>query len=607
MPCELIGAIFKREFLICPPILYIRDTMDDQVSQVKERLDILEVVGSYLTLKKAGSNYKANCPFHNEKTPSFMISPERQTFKCFGCGEGGDILTFIEKIEGVDFYNALKILADRAGIKLVNSIKYGNKQYSANAETKLFEINNWAKRVYHKIFIDHPKAEKAREYISKRGMSPGSVNNFEIGYAPKSWDFLIKFLSSKGYTREEMLKAGLVIKNEKGDFYDRFRGRIIFPINNIMGQTVGFTSRILEDDPNQAKYINSSESPIYRKGKILYALDKAKMAIKEADLAVMVEGNMDVIACHQSGFKNVVASSGTAVTPDQLKILARYASEVAFSFDHDVAGESAMKRTVTMAMQNDITVKIVSVPEQFKDPDEAIKADSKNWSDAVANSKPALEYWIDLLISKEEELTLSAKKKIAKEILPVVKTIYSDIEKEHYLKYLSKKISVSESSLLASLQKAKNIPESGLTSSEIGNETKALSLTERLIGILWSEPKLVVGIKNDLDVITYEKIDFDAYIEKARILIKDGKFNQENFLPDEVNKLNSLSIFVLKDFEPATYETLESEVEYLRESIKREKNEDLKNNFAKLIKEAEEKNDKQKLKELLSEFSKLIK
>jgi len=580
--------------------------MEDQVSQVKERLDILEVVGSYLTLKKAGSNYKSNCPFHNEKSPSFMVSPERQTFKCFGCGEGGDILTFIEKIEGVDFYNALKILADRAGIKLVTNVKYGNKEYSANTETKLYEINNWAKKVYHKVFVDHPKADKARDYIKKRGMTENIVREFEIGYAPKSWDFIIKFLESKGFTKDEMNKAGVVIKNEKGDFYDRFRGRIIFPINNIMGQTVAFTSRILEDDPNQAKYINSSDSPVYHKGKILYALDKAKMAIKEADMAVMVEGNMDVIACHQAGFKNVVASSGTAVTPDQLKILSRYASEVAFSFDHDNAGEAAMKRTVTMALQNDITTKIISVSSKFKDPDEAIKADPKNWQEAVSSAKPALEYWIDLLISKEPDLTLSTKKKIAKEILPVIKTVFSDIEKEHYLKYLSKKIAVSEGSLLSALNKSKNLPEER-KEQEVEIEQKSLSLLERLIGILWSEPKLLEKINSEPEIVTYEKADFDAYIEKARVLIKEGKFRTENFLPEEITSLNSLSILVLKDFEPVSLETLESEVEYLKERIKREKNEDLKNNFAKLIQEAEAQNDKAKLKELLSQFSKLIK
>ncbi len=430
--------------------------MENQVQEVKDRADIVEIISSYLTLRKAGVNFKANCPFHNEKTPSLMISQERQSFKCFGCGEGGDVITFIEKIEGLDFYNSLKLLAERVGVELkTNSIKFGDHEFKADQKTRLFEINEWAKKVYHKILVDHPKAEKARDYLKKRGLSKKTIEEFEIGYAPNSWDFLLRFLLNKKYSEEEIVAAGVGIKAERGKVYDRFRGRIIFPINNIMGNTIAFTSRILEDDGKSAKYINSAESAIYIKGKTIYGLDRAKMAIKEKDLAVLVEGQMDVIACHQAGFNNTVATSGTALTLDQLQILSRYTSTIALSFDGDNAGQTAMKRAIRIALQNDISTKIIYLPKEFKDPDEAIKSDAKIWAEAVKKAKPSLQYWIDSLISAAPEMSVDDKKKIAKEILPAIKIAASAIEKEHYIRYLAGKLLISEQSLIAALEKTK--------------------------------------------------------------------------------------------------------------------------------------------------------
>lgn len=574
--------------------------MNDEVSQIKERLDIVDVISSYLTVKRAGVNMKANCPFHNEKTPSFMISPEKQTFRCFGCNEGGDIFTFIEKIEGVDFYNALKILADKAGVKLATkSIKYGNKEYKADKKTNIFEINDWTKKLYHKILQDHPKAEKARAYLRQRGMSDETISEFEIGYAPDSWDLLLQFLEKKGYKQEDAVAAGVLMRNERGKIYDRFRGRIMFPINNIMGSTVAFTSRILIDDPNGAKYINSSESPIYIKGKTIYGLDKAKMSIKESDLAVMVEGNMDVIACHQAGFKNVVATSGTAITVDQLKILNRYGGEIAFSFDSDTAGEMAMKRAVTLALQNDITTKIVSLPGPFKDPDEAIKSDPKNWTRAVEKSKPALEYWIDLLIRKNPDLGVAAKKTIAKEILPVIKTIYSDIEKEYYIKYLATKLSVSEKALIASLEKTKTENKT----SEVASEDKPAKVTilEKILGLLWREPKMISALKNELDnlgqplVPTFLKMVQKKEIDKTKID------------PKEALTLNQYEMLALADVESEDEDTIKSELQFLIARFRSENSDHLKADFARKIQSAEASGDKDELKRLLQEFSNLIK
>ena len=390
----------------------------NEVEEVKNKIDIVELIGGYLTLKKAGVNYKGLCPFHSEKTPSFMVSPERQSFKCFGCGKGGDVFTFIEEIEGMDFYDSLKLLAARAGVELKKrqTFSYGGKDIEPSEKTKIFEINELSAKLYHKILADHPKADHARKYLKNRGISDESIKNFQLGYAPKSWDLLIKFLAKKGYSEKEIYKAGLLVFGEKGKYWDRFRGRIMFPISNISGQIVAFTGRVLEDDPKAAKYVNSAESPIYIKGKTIYGLDLARIEIRSQGYAVMVEGNMDVIACHQAGFKNVVAVSGTALTADQLKILARYSPDVYFCFDSDSAGKTALKRAITLAVENDINAKVLTLPG-FKDPDDAIKSDPKNWQQGIKSAKPALEYWIDSLVLEHGASDVGEKKKISKRFL----------------------------------------------------------------------------------------------------------------------------------------------------------------------------------------------
>ncbi len=577
----------------------------NEIEQIKEKLDIVEVVSSYLTLKRAGTNMKANCPFHNEKTPSFMISPERQSFKCFGCGEGGDVFTFIEKMEGVDFYNALKILADRAGVELKPaSIKHRGKEYRSDQKTRLFEINDWAKKVYHKILLDHPKADVARKYLKKRGMDQNTIKEFEIGYAPDSWDFIIKFLSSKNYKESELARAGIAVMGKKGSHYDRFRDRIMFPINNVMGNVVAFTSRTMKPDSDPkagAKYINSSDSPIYHKGKILYGLDKAKMEIKKEDLAIMVEGNMDVIACHQAGFKNVVATSGTAIGDEQLKILNRYSRNIAFSFDSDDAGIIAMKKAITIALENDISVKIVSLPKAYKDPDEAIKADPKNWTRAVADAKPALEHWIDLLILNKKNLGVMDKKTIAKEILPVIKNIYSDIEKEHYIKYLSLKLAVSEKALIGSLDKTKSEKRRKLDQEE--NKTvQKLSELERILGLLHLHKKFIKKLDNtDLKIIESFKND-QKYSQIVESIIE-----KEESLNKWKDVLDPIVVTIEQDFSEASNEDLFAELKYLILKTKTKNKEKIKQLYATRIKEAEAKGDMKDVAAILKEFSELLK
>ena len=534
-----------------------------------------------------------------------MISPERQTFKCFGCGEGGDVITFVEKIEGLDFYNALKLLAEKAGVKLqTSSVKYGEKEFTADKKTRLFEINEWAKKVYQKILLDHPKAEKAREYLKNRGLSQKTIEEFEMGYAPNSWDFLLRFLVSKKYSEEEIVAAGVGIKADRGKVYDRFRGRIIFPINNIMGSTVAFTSRILEDDGQSAKYINSAESQIYIKGKTIYGLDKAKLFIKEKDLSVMVEGNMDVIACHQAGFKNVVATSGTALTLDQLKVLTRYSSVIALSFDSDEAGQTAMKRAIRVALQNDISTKIISLPKPFKDPDEAIKKDPKNWEKAVAAAKPSLQYWIDSLLTKYPNLSIDEKKNIAREILPAIKITASSLEKEHYIKYLSSKLFISENSLIEALDKTKGDTEFARGKKESGQGKKSqLEPYERILGLVWANDGLLPEIKGLFVNFKNDKAEYGDFTQ----MVASGYIDRSKLKPEVISLLNQLSLVALADIDPSNKEILASELAYLTSRFRSDERETIKEKYARLIQAAEEKGDQEEIKNLLKEFSNLIK
>lgn len=573
----------------------------NEIEQIKERINIEEVVGSYLTLKRAGANLKGLCPFHNEKTPSFMVNPERQIFKCFGCGEGGDIFTFIEKIEGVDFYNSLKILADRAGVKLQQkSVKRGDTEYKSDQKTTLFEINDLASKVYHKILVDHPKAEKARNYLKNRGLTQEIINEFKIGYAPDSWDFLIRFLESKKYKNPDIFKAGLIIRNDKGSYYDRFRGRIMFPINNIMGNCVGFTSRVLIDDGKQAKYINSSESPIYSKGKILYGLDKAKMAIRLKELAVVVEGNMDVIACHQAEFKNVVASSGTAITEEQIRALSRYTPDIAFAFDSDSAGLSAMHRAIILSLNIDITPKIIEIPSGFKDPDEAISKEIKLWQRAVENARSALEVWIDKMVRDKDINDISDRKKIIKEILPLIKMVKTETEKEYYLKYLSKKLSLSLQTLMSDMEKSSNLKKE---QNVVLPDQKTLSVYQRIMAIVWIEKELT-KILNQNAVSSEPTDEIELKIWKKFI---SAQYKESDLSQQDKDCLSQWQMDLTRDFEQASRDDLAHELNFLLARLHQDKNEGIKKSYSEMIKEAESRGDKAKIKELIEEFSRLIK
>jgi DNA primase len=506
--------------------------LNSQTDEIKSRLSVEEVISGYLQLQRAGRNLKANCPFHNEKTPSFMVSPERQMWHCFGCGEGGDIFTFVMKIEGLEFRDALKLLAEKAGVELKNT---GYKSGDTGRKKRVLEVVETSRKFYEEC-LKIKTGKKAFEYLLNRGLSKNIIEKFQLGYAPDSWDLLSKFLKKKGYQENEIFAAGMTVKKDQGGYYDRFRGRIMFPINNISGQTVGFSSRVMPgQDESHAKYINTPETALYNKSNILYGLDKAKLAIRKSDLAILVEGNMDVIASFQAEVENVAAASGTALTNEQIKIIKRYTDNVAFSFDLDSAGIKAANRGIEIALAEGMNVQVITVPEG-KDPADCVKSNPDLWREAVKNPKPIMEFYFDSVFAKYDVAKIEDKKKIAAELLNIISKISNKIEQSHYLQILAEKLSVDEKVLIETLENTKR-SETRFENKFDKNkdETKTLDaanrenqLQEKLLGLIILNPQIFGEIYSSLDgLFLNQKLD-EIYNLIKELYLKNKKLNTED-------------------------------------------------------------------------------
>lgn len=413
---------------------------ENPIEEIKEKIDIVQVIGSYIEVKPAGRNFKARCPFHGEKTPSFMISPDRQTWHCFGsCNEGGDVFSFLMKYENIEFYEALKILAEKAGVELKKLSPEDQKQFGV-----LYDINDAVKEFYKQELQKNPKVF---EYIKSRGLTEETIKEFELGFAPQAWDQATLYLKGKGFKEQDIERAGINFRTERGTYVDRFRGRIMFPIWNHTGKVVGFTGRILPeyDTGETGKYINSPETPIFNKSRVLYGYNKAKNHIREMQFALLVEGQMDLIMCVQDGLKNAVATSGTALTADHLKTLKKQTENVMFSFDNDEAGQKAAERSIDLAKGLDFNVKILSLGE-YKDPADAVKAKPGIMREFAKAAKEAMEFYFERYLSHGESFKADPAKfrKNLHIVLEKIKALPSAVEREHWIRQLAQKVNVSE-------------------------------------------------------------------------------------------------------------------------------------------------------------------
>ena len=426
--------------------------MPSPTEEIKSRLDIVEFIQGYVRLQKAGVNFRANCPFHTEKTPSFYVTPSRQMWHCFGCSKGGDILQFLMEIEGHDFPEALKLLASRAGIALTRE-----DPRIRSERNRLYDINEEAARIFQQCFSAHAGA---KEYMAQRGVTSETIAKFRVGFAMQSWDFLFNALVKKSFTKEEIEHAGLAIKNqEKGSWYDRFRSRIMFPIADTSGRVIGFGGRIFQpqlevgnqkSEIAEAKYLNTPQTIVYDKSSVLYGFDKAKQDIRTRNQVVLVEGYMDCVMSHQAGVTHTVAVSGTALTSRQLQMLKRLCDSIICSFDTDAAGESATRRSLALASEFDFERRVAHI-HTGKDPADAVQENPQLWREAVEQAKPVVDFYVEKAFNEHDPTTAVGKKAIADMVLPFVGDLFDAIQQDHWVKLLASRLDVSEESIRSEL------------------------------------------------------------------------------------------------------------------------------------------------------------
>jgi DNA primase len=575
------------------------------IEEIKNRLDIVEVIQGYIKLQKAGANYRALCPFHSEKKPSLFISPARQIWHCFGCSAGGDVFRFVMQIEGIEFGDALKILAQRSGVEL--------KRQDPKLKTerqRFYEICELSTKFFEKQLEGSKTGQEIKNYLLNRGLDEESIKKWRIGYAPDLWQGLGDFLFSRGYKKEEAERAGLLIKNEEKRFYDRFRGRIIFPIFDLNSQVIGFGGRIFQEPKKkeenseiiEAKYVNTPATLLYDKSRVLYGLDRAKVEIRKKDFCILVEGYIDAIMCSQAGFQNVVATSGIALTPFQLKTLKRYSGNVLTAFDMDIAGDTATKRGIDLAQSQGFNIKIITMPG--KDPADVILEDPKNWEKLVSEARSIVDFYFTTTLTKFDKEKPEGKKEIAKIILPVIKRIPNKIEQSHWIAKLAKELSVKEEDIAEELKKVKIEQKDWFieenTPFNLEKKSRKEMLEERLLALILKSPTLTSFI---------EEKELGLFSPKSKEIALNIKNNpnlnfQENFSPELSDFLNYL--FLKTEVELNEEIDLGKETETCLREICLLGTKNKLEDAAQLIKKAEEERDWERVKSLAGEFNNLI-
>lgn len=510
--------------------------MADQVDEVKQKTDIVSLISEFIDLKKAGRNYRALCPFHSERTPSFMVSSELQIYKCFGCGNAGDAFTFLEMYEGMDFYEALKFLAERASVKL-SPVQGGRR----SEKQKLYELNAHASQLYHYLLLKHKVGQTALAYLTKeRGLKLDTIVKFRLGYSPDNSQVLRNFLvDKKGYQIQEIETAGLAISREKR-VIDRFAGRVIFPLFDHRGNVAGFAGRLLpqSEKSDLAKYINSPETPVYHKGNLLYGLNIARGEIKQKNQAVIVEGELDVISSWQAGFRNVVATKGSALTEDQIRLLSRFAKELVLAMDTDLAGNAAARRGVSIAQNEGLSVRVARI-KGYKDPDEIARRDPKALKKAIGDSVGAWDFIIDSIFSKHDIDSGEGKAGFSREILPVLVSIADKIVQAHYVEIVARRLKVPSEAVtqqLAKISEARKVEKPEIAIDKKKGRGRRELLEERFLTLIFQSEPDILSKRRDYSLI---KTPLNKRIadEYKKYSSKNKKFDPAKFseaLPKEL-------------------------------------------------------------------------
>lgn len=561
--------------------------MTSVIEEIKSRLNIVDVVGGYFKLEKAGGNFKACCPFHNERSPSFFLSPSRQTYHCFGCNRGGDVISFVEEIEGLDFQGALKVLADRAGVTLTRE-----KVGARDEREAIHHALELATKFYEAVL---PKFSEAEKYLKERGLTPETVKRFRVGFAPDEWRSLGDFLEKKGVSESVMERAGLIVRSPKG-FYDRFRGRVMFPITDSSGRVIAFSGRVLKEGEGKtlgasasAKYVNSPETAVFRKSRALFGFSQAKDAMRHADACVLVEGQMDLILSHQAGVTNAVASSGTALTVEHLELIKRFTKNIVLAFDADSAGIAAAHRAVELALSRDMSVRIARLPDGT-DPADLARKDPSAWVYVVKNAKQVIDFYLELLPALHTDKT-TLRAKVSETIVPFISLLKSSIDQGHFVGEVAKLLGMKEEPVWDDVKKNAKMVGVVRAVEKLENAVAPLSRRARIARIIESTLLWQEGTKDSvLKDISSCRSQFAKLLDGSPPL-------EESLKEDEL-------IFEAE----ARFQGSERIEEELKELLRGFAEEILKEKFARKmseIKEAEREWDVPRAEKLLAECQKI--
>ncbi|MFA4930271.1 MAG: DNA primase [Patescibacteria group bacterium] len=570
----------------------------NEIEDIKSRIDIVELAKEYMTLRPAGRNMKAICPLHSEKTPSLMIAKDKQIWRCFGCGEGGDIFTMVQKMEGVDFYEALKILAEKVGVELKKDpgfIKYKQQ------EQVMADINAVAMEFYHQAFLRSKSGQVARDYIAGRGLDQPTVAKFKIGFAPNLWEALTSFLAKRKYSLDQIVKVGLGSYTKKRTVVDRFRGRVMFPIWNERGRVVGFTGRVLDEKDNP-KYLNTAATSLFDKSRLWYAMNLAKNKIREKREAIICEGQMDVITCHQFGFDWAVCSSGTAVSNYQMRQIKRLADTILLAFDNDEAGRKSGYRLTEMALEEGLMVKVIDMGK-YKDPDEFIRADLSGWQQSMTGALGFVEYFLQAFGHNLQNA--KDKSQLADNIIPLIYRVKDEIGRGHYISELAERLSVDEQFVLQKYNSYQ--PRAAAGQQKEAGPVKKITYEERLVALLILLADMFGEVKFDLQ----DEILSDKMIKIMQVLKKNAnqKFTWDWFRDlsgEDLSRWQQLVMTVEKDYDQVDKEMLLTEIGMLADRIKEANKDEQKGNLEQAIVEAESSGDREKVKDYIRRLQDLI-
>lgn len=526
------------------------------IDEIKDRIDPVSLIGETVKLRKTGKNHSGFCPFHpNSRTPAFVVFEDSGTWRCFGaCNEGGDVFSFLMKKEGYDFQEALRVLAERAGVEL--KPRSAEQEAEEDAHQRLRELLEAAIIFYRHHLTQSAAGEPVLEYLHRRGLTDQTLEQFEIGYAPKSWDATMRYLIEKGYSDEELLKSGMVSERESGGCYDRYRHRIMIPIRDPSGRAVGFGARVVDPD-DVPKFLNSPQTVLFDKGRLLYGLDRARKPIRSLDQAVIVEGYMDVIALHQAGFANVVSPMGTALSETQLRLLKRFSRHMILAMDADAAGDKAVLRGVDVARQAidreydpvfdarglvrregalDADIRVVTLPEGL-DPDEVVEDDPQRWTELLQQARTVVDYVLDVLTIGEDLEDPKVKAEIAAEIMPLIDDVADSVERQTYMQRLARRLKVDERAL-AGYRPASRKGAPGQQPERAAAAAKPAAASDKVesfcLGLLLRDPELLYKVDRRLQSLNLDRLGASDYSESGHRFIFQAvrrALDQENEEP----------------------------------------------------------------------------